>query len=83
MLQVIFKKILKFIYFDREREREHLCAHKWGRAERWRDRILSRLCTVSAEPDVGLKLMNCEIMTWAEIKSQRLNQLSHPGAQSR
>ena len=27
----------------------------------------------------GLKLTNHEIMTWAEIKSQTLNQLSHPG----
>ena len=23
---------------------------------------------------------NCEIMTWAETKSQMLNQMSHPGA---
>ena len=27
----------------------------------------SRLPAVSAEPDVGLKLMNREIMTWAEV----------------
>ena len=29
---------------------------------------------------MGLGLINREIMTWAEIKSQMLNQLSHPGA---
>ena len=37
------------------------------RAERKRERekegIPSRLCTVSTEPDVGLKLTNREIMT--------------------
>ena len=32
------------------------------------------------EHDVGLKLTNSEIVTWAEIKSQTLNQLSFPGA---
>ena len=33
------------------------------RAERGRERIPSRLCSVSPEPDVGLIFMNCEIMT--------------------
>ena len=28
-----------------------------------RERIPSRPCAVSAEPDVGLEFMNCEIMT--------------------
>ena len=47
---------------DRERENE------WGRGrererERERERILSRPCTVSAEPNSGLDPMNCEIMT--------------------
>ena len=31
--------------------------------QRERERILSSLQTVSAEPDVRLKLMNCEIVT--------------------
>ena len=31
--------------------------------ERGRERIPSRLCTVSTEPDVGLKLSDLEIMT--------------------
>ena len=37
----------------------------WGGAEREREkeRIPSGLRTVSIEPNVGLKLMNCEIMT--------------------
>ena len=40
-----------------------------GRAERHgeRERILSRLHTVSAEPNMGLELTNREIMTWAEV----------------
>ena len=59
------------IYFERE------C--KGRRAERGRERIPGRLHTVSTEPHTGLKLTNCEIMTWAEIKSQILNRLSHPG----
>ena len=45
-----------------------------------RERIPSRLCTVSAEPDVGLNPTNQEIMTQAEIKSPLLNRLSHEGA---
>ena len=47
--------------------------------ERGRERIPNKLLTISAEPDVGLKLMNCEIMTLAKIKNQMLNRLSHPG----
>ena len=31
--------------------------------------IPTRLCTVSVEPNVGLKPMNYEVMTWAEVKS--------------
>ena len=31
--------------------------------ERGRERIPSRLYTVSVEPDAGLELTNCEIMT--------------------
>ena len=51
--------------------------HEWRRG---RDRIPTRLHAVSTEADAGLEPMNCEIMTWAEIKSQTLNQLSHPCA---
>ena len=48
--------------------------------ERGRERIPSRLHTVTVEPDVGLKLTNRKIMTWAEMKSWMPNWLSHPGA---
>ena len=58
---------------EREREREKACG-------RGRERILSRLCTVSTVPNVGLKLRNREIMTWTRTRSWTLNRLSHPGA---
>ena len=51
-----------------ERERQTEC--KWARGrERGRHRIWSRLQDLSChtEPDAGLELMNCEIMTWAEV----------------
>ena len=32
-------------------------------AQRGREKIPSRLCTVSREPDMGFELTNCEIMT--------------------
>ena len=51
-----------------------------GQREREGDKILSRLHTVSAEPDSGLEPTNREILTRAEIKSRTLNRLSHPGA---
>ena len=54
-----------------------MCASGGG-AER--ERIPSRLHAVSKESDVGLDLMNYEIMTRAVTKSWTLNQLSHPGA---
>ena len=60
---------------------------KWGRGsergrsrKRGKERIPSRVHIVSAEPDMGLELRNqTEIIS--EIKSQKLNQLSLPGAQ--
>ena len=47
-----------------------------------RERIPSRLCSVSTEPDAGLELTNREIMTLVEIKSQMLNWLSLPDART-
>ena len=52
----------------RERERESM-----GGAERETERIPSRLCTVSAKPNMGLKLTNHEIMTCAKTKGQTLS----------
>ena len=54
-----------FILFLRERE-----SVSEGRAEREGDtesEAGSRLWAVSTEPNVGLKPMNREIMTWAEV----------------
>ena len=50
-------------------------------AERRREtKIPTTLCTVSAEPDMGLELTNREILTRAKVKSQMFKQLSYPGA---
>ena len=61
----LFKK--KNLYlFLRERQRQNSSR---GGAERDREKESeagSRLWAVSTEPDVGLKLTECEIMTWAE-----------------
>ena len=56
----------------------HVCTHG-GQRERERERILSRFRAANTEPNTGLDLTNCEIMT-AEIKSRTLNRLNHPGA---
>ena len=64
---------LSFYLFLRERQMPK------SQRERDRDNIPSSLRTVSTEPDAGLELMNQEIITWAETKSQMLNWLSHPG----
>ena len=49
-----------FIYLERE--------SVWqGQRKRVRERVPSRLRTVSTEPDVGLVLMNHEVMTGAAL----------------
>ena len=47
---------------ERERESEHT-SRGGAEREKGRDKIPSRLHTVSAGPDVGLNLTNREIMT--------------------
>ena len=56
---------------ERERERESMCKQGRG-SERRREKIPSRLSTDSVEPNAGLNLMNCKIMTLAKIKSRLL-----------
>ena len=73
---------LRFIFL---RERANVHPQGGGaERERERERIPRRRCTVSAEsdagPNAGPDLSNCEIMIWAEIKSQMLNWLSNPDA---
>ena len=64
----------------RERARQRAHTHEQGRGtEKGRGRIPSGICTLSVESDIGLDLTNCEIMTWAKIKSRTLNRLSYPG----
>ena len=48
--------------------------HEWRRdREGGRERLQSRLHTISIEPDMGLDLTNYEVMTLAEIKSWLLH----------
>ena len=70
-----------FIYFERQSKREHTCMWAWEgvKREREKENGRERIHTVSTGPNVGFDLMNCEIMTWAEIKSWMFNSLSHPG----
>ena len=73
--------VFKYFYFERERERERERVHKTGEGQRGRERISSKfhtLCKCGAQH--GARYHNHEIVTWAKIKSQMLNQLSHHGA---
>ena len=51
-------KIYLFTLKERKRARQ-----KGAEREREKERIPSRLHTTSTEPDVGLKLTDCEIVT--------------------
>ena len=55
---LFFSFFFKFIYLFILREKEST-----SRGGIERGRIPSRLCTASAEPNVELKLRNCEIVT--------------------
>ena len=66
-----------FIYFEREGERAQACTHTQGQggADREGDTeskagskaVKAESKAVSTEPDAGLELKNCEIITWAEV----------------
>ena len=68
--EICIVMIFLSLFILRETERERVGE---GQRERRTQRIPSRLCTVSADPNRGPKAQNHEIMT------QTLNQLSHPG----
>ena len=51
------------------------------RARETESKTGSWLWAVSSEPDAGLELTNCEIVTWAEV-GRWTDWLSHPGAPS-
>ena len=58
---ILFLKIFFKVYLCiLRRETEHMSG---GWTERVEERIPSRLHSVSAEPNMGLEPMNCEIMT--------------------
>ena len=52
-------------------ERHRDIQGEWGRAEREGDtesEAGSSFWAVSTKPDAGLEILNCEIMTWAEVE---------------
>ena len=65
----LLKNVYLIILRERERkwEREHARAEE-GQRERRRERIPSRVCTVSPGPDVGLSLTTMRL--WPELKSR-------------
>ena len=67
-------------YFEREHKSKQVSMCRERGRQRGRERIPSRLCAVSMEPNSGLDPMNLEIVTLAQIKSRKLNPQSHPGA---
>ena len=66
-----FFKTLIYLFWERE---------STSRGAGQREGISNWLHAVGTELDAGLYPRNCEIMTWAEIKSRVLNWLSHPRA---
>ena len=68
-----------FFFFLREGERERGGGGAEGDEERKREKILSRV-HAQLKGQHGALPHNSEIMTWAEIKRQMLNQLSQLGA---
>ena len=54
--------------FERRRNREWVGEGQRQTHTHTESKAGSRLWAVSAKPDVGLKLTNCEIMTWTEVR---------------
>ena len=58
------------VFFLRERERKRECMHTRKGEEReghTESKAGSSLWAVSTEPDAGLELVNCKLMTWAKV----------------
>ena len=54
--------------FERERETEREQGRGREREGDTEPQAGSRLWAVSTEPDMGLEITDCEIMTWAEVR---------------
>ena len=63
------------MYFEREKAR--VCVQGRGRE---RDKESQAGPGLSTEPHMGFQSQDREIMTWTDIKSRTLNQLSQSGA---
>ena len=63
----VFKLIFLMFLFIFETERDRAWAGEGQREGDTESETGSRLWAVSTEPDTGLELTDCEIMTWAEV----------------
>ena len=63
----LFKKFFSMFIFERERETEHEQRRGREREGDTESEAGSRLRAVSTEPNVGLELTECEIMTLAKV----------------
>ena len=61
----VFQFFKCLFIFERATEQKQGRGRKTGRHK---IQAGSRLRAVSTEPDLGLEPMNCEIMTWAEVR---------------
>ena len=63
---LLLKKIFNVYFFERERERQSMSS--WGQRKRETESEAgSRLWAVCTEPNAGLKLKNCKMVTPAEV----------------
>ena len=58
-----------FIYFETERDRAWAGEGQRERETQNPTQAPGSELSVSTEPNAGLELMDCEIMTWAEVRS--------------
>ena len=71
--QILFSHLFRTVVYFWEGMRA------WaGEGQRERERIWSRLCADSRERNAGLKLTNCEIMTWAKVRRSTNWVTRHP-----
>lgn len=71
-LVFVFLILVLFFYLFVLKERETERENKWGRGGE-EQRQSRKASILSTEPDVGLRLTDCDIMTSAEIMSWTLN----------
>ena len=67
-LVVSLKKFFLTLIYFWERQTEHKSGVEEERERVRESEAVSRLWAVSTQPNTGLELMSCEIMTWAKVR---------------